>query len=383
MFYSGGDSLLSLPKDELPDFPFLVVKSNERMKVSNNNCLTRSRTVSSYSYQFIDPAFDNTKPKTTRASYYTEDNTDTVPDEKPYIKTNNIDPLCVEAYKLGEKDKYLMDRDYIYYNISSTNDHNGRLNPNIREKLYKIKVNAAEFSNIADEGQNEPKPDPQLKDYVFYKKGHPNGSEIAKALWTDGKFEFMIYSFSGNSSSTDLVEKTPVSVSGNDLFYISKFDVRRKHSTGFRHQKWWYSTEPEFLKSRWVDVSSANVYLGSSWDLSQKSQNMYIKVMEMDSGTEIKDQEEVSITFTDKSDFGISGGDTVKYNAGYDTSKSTTHTVSLTYQYTQGSDDLGSAYLNYKDPIIVSDKEAATKGYEINSVNTNGVSLIIAPVSVR
>lgn len=33
VFYAEGDSLLSLPKGDLPNFPFMVVKSNERMKV--------------------------------------------------------------------------------------------------------------------------------------------------------------------------------------------------------------------------------------------------------------------------------------------------------------------------------------------------------------
>lgn len=46
-------------------------------------------------------------------------------------------------------------------------------------------------------------------------------------------------------------------------------------------------------------------------------------------------------------------------------------------------DDLGSLYLNFKDPIIVSDKYASSKGYEMYSLNTGAIDVVIAPTSIR
>lgn len=52
-------------------------------------------------------------------------------------------------------------------------------------------------------------------------------------------------------------------------------------------------------------------------------------------------------------------------------------------QYKDEDDDLGSLYLNFKDPIIVSDKYASSKGYEMYSLSTGAIDVVIAPTSIR
>lgn len=51
----------------------------------------------------------------------------------------------------------------------------------MREQLCKFRIDPRKFKGISDD---EFKKDPTLKDYAFYKKGHPSVDQIAKELWT-------------------------------------------------------------------------------------------------------------------------------------------------------------------------------------------------------
>ncbi len=241
VFYSEGDSILSLPAGSLPSFPFLVVKSNERMKVVGTGT-TRAGQGVSYQYDFVDPAFDGSKTVHTRASYYDEKNPEAAPEDKPYLRKSVIDRRCVDAYNFSKQNRRFIDREYIYYNLSPKNPTGGQLEPNIREKIYMFRISPAEYDRLIDKETGQ---DPHLEEYEFYKTWHPSLAQIAKDLWTDGAFEIIIQSYKG---ATGFAEVKPISVKGSDLFYVDKFHVRYKHATGFRHAKWWYSVTPDDLR---------------------------------------------------------------------------------------------------------------------------------------
>lgn len=375
VFYADGDSLLELPKGSLPDFPFMVVKSNERMKVISK-AVTRGGVGSQY--DFADPAFDGTKSQGTRASNYDLDSKEAEPDDKPYLKASELDSRCIEAYKLSKNNKYLIDREYVYYNLSPQNPENGRLDPNIREKFYKFRISPNRYYNIIDKYDS---PDPRLKDEVFYRKGLPSDEQIAKDLWTNGAYEFEISAFMGN---TNVADTKIIPVKGADLFYISKFHVRHKHKTAFRHSKWWYSTSPEYLKGKWVDISSQNVYLTHTWDLSNSPVNIYIKMLEMDEDATTT----ITQNYTANYVYGLNGKigsekNNLKVELGFSSQVKSEKTYTISYQYSEKDDKFGKVLLNFNDPIIVSDKLVSSKGYEMYSMNTGSIDLVIAPVSIR
>lgn len=383
VFYAEGDSLLSLPKGDLPNFPFMVVKSNERMKVVDKEA-TRSggyADMDANKYDFVDSAFDGTKSCETRAklSNYDEDNTETAPEDKPYLKeADGLDKRCITAYDNHYIDKYLIDREYVYYDLSPNNKENGKLDPNVREKLYKFRIDPLKYGSITDKQIGE---DPHLKNEAYYKKGHPSDEQIAKDLWTDGAYEIVFQVYLGNSSMT---ETKPISVNGSDLFYISKFHVTKQHHTGFRHSKWWYTTTPKDLMGKWVDVSSENLYLTGTWDLSNSPVSMYIKFFEKDNGTIKTTTSSYTTSYTTKADVSGSGKyDKESFNLGFSSQVSEQKTFTISYQYKDEDDDLGSLYLNFKDPIIISDKYASSKGYEINSLSTGAIDVVIVPTSIR
>ncbi len=382
LFFAEGDSLLSLPKGELPNFPFMVVKSNERMKVVGKETTrsTNNSDMDTNKYDFVDSAFDGTKSCDTRAKYseYDEDNTETTPEEKPYLKEKELDKRCITAYKNFYTNKYLIDREYVYYGLSPDNKENGKLDPNVREKLYKIRVAPKEYYNITDKQKGD---DPHLKNEAYYKKGHPSDEQIAKDLWTDGAFEIVIQAYLGSSN---LAETKTISVTGSELFYISKFHVKKQHRTGFRSSKWWYTTTPSNLVGKWVDVSSENIYLTGTWDLSTSPVSVYVKFYEKDDG-EIKTiTDSYTVSYANKADLSASGKyDKESFSIGFSNQVTSQKTFTISSQYKDEDDDLGSLYLNFKDPIIVSDKYAGSKGYEMYSLNSVGMDVVIAPTSIR
>lgn len=377
VFYAEGDSLLSLPQGNLPSFPFIVVKSNERMKVVSQ-VTTRGLGEVSCTYDFANPEFDGSKSPTTRTSYYDDANPEQAPESKPYLKKTEIDPRCVEAYNLFKSNNSLIDREYIYYNLSPSNKDNGTLNHYVREKLYKFRIDPKKYNDIIDEKIGE---DPYIRPDAFYRKGLPSHEQIVRDLWTDGVFEFVFYAYSGN---TEQVETKHISVRGHELFYISNFHVRYKHKTAFRHSKWWYTTNVADLKARWVDVSNANLYITKTWDVSRDALDIYIKIHEQDNGTTSTTTTQYNGSYTSGFTAGIDTAlQIVKFTLGFSNSSTETKSKTISYTHTDKDDFLGNIYLNFKDPIIISDKEASTKGYEMYSLNTKSCELVIAPTAIR
>lgn len=378
VFYSEGDSILSLPAGSLPSFPFLVVKSNERMKVVGTGT-TRAGQGVSYQYDFVDPAFDGSKTVHTRASYYDEKNPEAAPEDKPYLRKSVIDRRCVDAYNFSKQNRKLIDREYIYYNLSPKNPTGGQLEPNVREKIYMFRISPAEYNRLIDKEAGQ---DPHLEEYEFYKTWHPSLAQIAKDLWTDGAFEIIIQSYKG---ATGFAEVKPISVKGSDLFYVDKFHVRYKHATGFRHAKWWYSVTPDDLRGKWVDLSDKNLYLTDTWDLLNSPVDVFIKILEKDNGVLKTVSESYTTSYVAKAELGagVNIGDEWKINLGFSGQLSGQKSYTVSYQYKDENDDLGSIVLNFKDPVILSDKDVATKGYQMHSLSTGTIDLVIAPKSLR
>lgn len=376
VFFTDGDSLLSLPAGSLPNFPFLVVKSNERMKIVGKTTFTRADKEQLH-YDFVDPAYDGTKLNKTRGSFFDEKNSEIAPEEKPYLKKDQLDSHCIEAYNLSKNNNYLIDREYIYYNLSPQNHSNGKLNPYIREKLYMFRVSPSKYHQIIDEKLGE---DPKLKNDVYYKEDQPSKEDVAKDLWTNGAFEIVFQSYKGGNG---LIETKPISVKGSDMFYIDKFRVHYKHRKLFRKRQWWYSTTPTDLKGKWVDLSSMDLYLTDAWDLTNSPLSYYIKIIEKDNGTLKSISESYTTSFIAKSEFGVNAGNKAKFNLGFSSQLTSQKTYTISYQYKDENDDLGSVLLNFKDPVIISDKDANSKGYQMYSLNTGAIDIVIAPTSLR
>lgn len=150
--YFDGEYQSALPASDIPAFPVLIVKSNERMSVSGS---TKS---GENVYAFADPAFDGSvSTKGAEGNYglwgkIVDDLMNPDPGKDLYSQVgdrifekelNQINPEIINAYKMfgvGEHGTNAVQRDYIYYGMSKTNTNNGRLNVFIRDMLDRKSV---------------------------------------------------------------------------------------------------------------------------------------------------------------------------------------------------------------------------------------------------
>lgn len=84
--YEDGESIGQLQVDEIPGFPCLVVKNNERLRVSN----AATRTVDGVGYEFISDAYDGSKRKAQTRDSYFDVNLEAKEDVDAYVNGNLI-----------------------------------------------------------------------------------------------------------------------------------------------------------------------------------------------------------------------------------------------------------------------------------------------------
>lgn len=378
--YENGENTGSLQGEDVPDFPCLVVKNNERLEVSNVN--TRSGEAT---YKFRSDAFDGTKKKVQTRS---ERDDDLEPTENlgAGINASEFKADIVAAWNEFKDVPNAYQRDYLYYGITKANKP-GPLNRNIREELYRFRIQADAFSTIADQEDK----DPQLQE-ISQRKRELSNDEIVKRIWKDGNFEFHFKSYIAAENGKEAMEHMiTASVKASDLFSISKVHVYHKNRTGFRHSRNVYSVDVKNLKSKWLYLrkhsgDDENSVFLLPWDLYTKSIVIHLFVEEFDDGQTIEESKTVVDQFTNKLDFSAEGGgdiDKVKMTMklGYGFSHVNTSTSSMKRTTSVGSDQLGTLSFFYYDPIIKNRNSDGT--YNLYSVNNGTVEATILPRDAR
>lgn len=369
--YENGEAVGNLSKGEIPGFPCLVVKDNERMKAVPQ---TRSGSVS---YEFIDEAFDGSKREEysiTRHSYFDEALEKKENLEQP-VSASEFKADIVNAWKEFKDVRDAYQRDYIYYGIKKDNKP-GTLNRNIREELYRFMIDARAFKNIADQSSK----DPSLQS-TSQKKRYLTHDEILDRIWKDGNFEICFKSYIASQSNTNNMEhKLIFSVKAKDLFSIEKVHVTHKNSTLFRHSENTYTVNENDLHSKWYyparQEGHNNVFL-NPWDLYEHAINIHLFVEEIDDSQETTSEKTISNQYTNKADFSIEGGiDKIKAKLGYGISSTRSETSKTTVLTKTGSDDLGTLSFYYYDPIICYQEGA---GYKLMNVSNGTVTATILP----
>ncbi len=391
--YAEGDSVANLEKGELPDFPFLVIKNNERMKVTVN-----TRSLNTSNYDFADEAFNGTlNPHNiqTRATdwelYPTQESTE------PYINKDDVDKSVIEAYNEFKINKKGVDRDYIYYGLSNDKSTNDSLDTDMTEVLYKFKISPNAYSSISDPEDGDPQLNIVNGEYgeIVSKINELSQDYILNNIWTAGNFEFRFYIYVGKRDATSIAYKRTVTVSPQQLFQVDRIHVHKRHKTGFRHTKYTYSVSKNSLKPRWVDtkeVTDSNIPITiEPWDLANQALNIHIVIEEFDNSHTVEKEYSFKTEYSNKIDFsaGInSGGVATKVigyslKLGYGFSTTTTRYEAMKITTQKSSNDLGSITLNFYDPIITSDQESNSKGYKVYTYNSGSVELMILPHSKR
>ena len=377
--YENGENIGCVQGGDIPAFPCLVVKNNERLKVANAN--TRSGEAT---YEFVDDAFDGSKraPQTRHSDR--DDYLETPQDLTLGTNKSEFKTPIVEAWTEFKNVPDASQRDYIYYGLTKANKP-GKLNRNIREELYRFRIEANVFSSIS----NQKGKDPELKD-ASQEKRYLTNDEILKKIWTEGFFDFRFKAYIASANNTvPILTPFAFSVDPRDAFSIEKVHVHHKNGTAFRHSKNFYSVDVRNLRSKWIYTRSKDnpkaIVLSLPWDLLAQSNTLHLFIQEFDDSQIIKESRQMSYEFTSKTEFTTetTSGDKEK------TTVKTTHGNSSTYSQvvnveistTKESDDLGTLTFNFYDPIILSEGES-TSTYNVYSAFNGKVEATLLPIDL-
>lgn len=365
--YEDGENIGSLKPDEIPAFPCLVVKNNERMEVSNVN--TRSGEAT---YNFASDAFDGSKrgPQTRHSEY--DQNLEETEILDKYVEGNLLPYFVKDAWNEFKNIPNACQRDYIYYGINKANKP-GPLNRNIREKLYRFRVNSNAFGKIS----NSDDTDAKLHEISVSKRYYTN-AEIIQKIWTGGHFDFRFKTYiSGDGSTAAMEHELAFSVKAAEAFSIEKVHIVHKNSTAFRHSKNTYTVDVNNLRSKWIypeklESKSSNEVFTLPWDLYNKSLTIYMFAEEFDPSGTKKTTKTLVNEFTNKADFELTGGGSIGVvkltaKAGYGFSNTTTSTSSTEITTELGSDNLGTLSFLFYDPIIRAESNGSYKLYNASS----------------
>lgn len=379
--YEDGENIGQLETGDVPGFPCLVVKNNERLRV--NPAATRS--VDGVGYEFISDAYDGSKRPAQTRHYDTDLDLEPTEDLDAPVSSDELLSEAITAYREFKNVPSACQRDYIYYGITKDNKP-GVLNKNIREKLYRFRIGSRALGVISDGGN-----DPNFSEGFVQEKRYLTNEEIIKKIWTDGEFEFVFNScIAAEGAGADLEKMIHISCRGGDVFSLSQIHLHHKNSTMFRQSKNFYTTDVQYLHSKWIypenfdNDTNRNIVFTEPWDLCGKSLSVYLFASERDDeGTETVEKTIVS-EFANKADFSIDGGGGIgdiklssKLGYGFSTTHSETSTVSFTRKV--GSDELGTLVFHFYDPVVTKEMD---EGYSLFSVSTGDLQATLLPMKL-
>lgn len=345
---------------QIPTYPVLVVKENERITVGNSIPSSRkieSRANNSTQFVFLDDVFNNISSsvnqsvKTMNNSFGIATRTAEEFIGGPYeiswgsgrhhFTATLPEPLrkVLDAYDIYKNYEGGWQRDYIYYNLTPSNTV-GPFNYNYKEYI-------TAFEMIGDANLNLQKISDQTGDP---KRNDERYVRNRKTYWTDGEFEFKVKVYLGNKNAFGNEFTTYFRIKPEDLFSLEYIRDR---------------TSPQNMLI--TGVENKKVYLSTplfEWNLENYSANIKIAIEEVDATETIKQTSTTTADFATNFGFSTEVGKKVKLGLQFGASSKETRTTSFEVSTTNGNDELGEVIINFWDDIIVS--------RNISEINPNG-----------
>ena len=401
-FYFNGDSVTSLKKMEIPCFPYMVVKNNERLKVSPSSRVGESGV----SYELIDDVFNPEKskrPKTRTSDFGDYVNVEMIDSQyiestASIVRSNELDPRVCMAYSLAAN----VDggqRDFIYYGINDniTGGTPGQLHRNYGEKLFKFRfVSNLCYDDITDAGFTD-NLDPVLadEDHGNFLSNRTNPvpdsilAEYFSDVWTSGNFEFLIQVKQGNDDGTVSSLSKIIDVPPYMLFQVGSVHYYHDEGSLWTHSHYQYKLFPEDLLPKWVNVDEVAddplFIMPGEWDLMSKSLRLLVTIEEIDPSRTYQQAITISNEYADKRDFSLNAtlNEYIKTSAGISLTETTKNTSTTTISYSDGNDHLGEDVVKYYDKILLSRAGPTSLGnvqkFNIKTYNTGRVKFMIVP----
>lgn len=344
--FLNGDSVYQIGKGEIPASPLLFVGENNRVKLKSQSKL-KNAFLSKDDYEFVDESFNGTLPNKASKTRSVE--------EGPSVELLYL----YDIYGTSDGQIFLNNmnssaqRSLLYYKdgVNLDNKYN--------ECLYRFKINPKTYYMMTSGGDGKPElNDPHIQSGSYSKeKDQASIDEIIANIWTKGTFDIQFTYTTVSQGGGVHSESKIIPVLPKDMFTMNPTESYR-HSTLFRHSKYTYTIDPDLLEGKWIypkDLIGYYLKISDAWDLSYRTNSMFISVFEYDKGNETSVTRDVTTEyFTD-----IKAG--VKYTKGAwnanvdgEFSKRQTEKVSITTKTTDESDDLGTFTVNFTDPIVKS-----------------------------
>ncbi len=399
--YYDGEMMGTLAADAIPSFPVMIVKSNERMKVSI------STKGGENTYAFADPAFDGASYAEATKGYWegyitnsSAKDADLFSITGNYISQTELDglnPDVAKAYKeFSTGSSAGVQRDYIYYGMKKNFTQPGTLNRNMRDMLYRFRLTPAAMFFCADSPA-----DPKLNERFWTgKNDRPDFDHAAPRFWADGKFEMRLEFYQAYpNNGTACIGTIALSLSPSDVMRINR--IAYTFETNFWGNNWSsYRISENDIESKWYypgDKDTNLATINSPWNLAEASDNLYMRVYEYDqSGTStvkkghtFKKSWSVTGELSGEVDFGggKNSGVTGKIGLGVSGTygQEDVWTDECTYSMVEGNDDLLDCEICYIDNYIIHASMNGGKepGYILKTWGNEYFSASFIPVDTR
>lgn len=348
-FYDGNGVAGTIQPEQIPGFPILLVKLNERVTISGNNSGDKSSAASrakltfhqnsQFAFSFGGEAFDNIHPASQAANRQANFPGDA--DTSKDIDLVNRDAFFSNHDGTGNGYPEIWQRDYVYYGIGyqaffydsgakdDTYHTSGALNRRYRETIRSMTLSVDGLNKIADQSG-----DPRFV---------ANKTSLNAPSWTDGYFEFKVIVLYNAKDGTGDNFTRVFTARGQDLFDIT-----------YTRQGFYYSVSSIKPKEMSLNVPIAN------WDLNNYGTAWKFMFYEEDQQETVTSTESVTTTYA--ANFEINVGDPKKIGAKFGASATTQNTKSVQVVKTLGSDFLGEAILRFSDPIVLNTGFGGTDG---------------------
>ncbi|MCT3758586.1 hypothetical protein HZQ19_08280 [Elizabethkingia anophelis] len=347
-----------------PSFPVVVVKENERVKISTNSSV-RNNTIASvsvnapaviqdnvlkgnsYNFEFLDDAFNGNKSNKILKSA-------SVKAMSTIANTSLVDSKLQQAYEIY-KNTDGWQRDYIYYDITP-GQQRGQFKYDFQEHLTSFKMNDANGLAIISDQTGDPKNNSR---YQSEPGSFLGWSNLPRSSWTGGAFEFKVHvlinATNGIGSSIDKY----FSVSPNDL-YMAEYVPDSKLKSSKISGKFW---ELKSIIPKEVPLSLQLF----NWDLNQYASSIKISIEEVDLTEEETRTDTRSVKFATNFSIDPTDGFLKKMGLKFGSSLERNESSTVTYKVTKSSDQLGDVIVNFADNAITSFNGSIFTKREYNS----------------
>ncbi|MDY0904217.1 hypothetical protein [Pedobacter sp. CFBP9032] len=363
--YDEKEEEIKLNPEQIPGFPVLVIKENERvivkrsnnkLAVKNNTTKSLSGTSNNYSYEFIDEAYDGSlvdKSLGIKSSIsLSKEQNGKISRLAPgpnLLNPNAIDQVNVDAYNSGNE----WHRDYVYYGITSSNP-NGKFRNYYSEYITSFKFLTPSALGIISDQDG----DPRMNNY------YGTGTSAPTTMWTDGNFEFRISVLINAKNG-----------SGNE--FVRQMSVRPTELFDLQYE---LIMDEKFFKIKLYEFRNAipkeyhpNIEL-LPWDLENYGTAWKFIFYEVDGTQEETKSYENTTTFATNFEIN-SGGDKTKVGFKFGASATTSEKRTYSIKTMLGSDNLAEAILTFDQPVIIGTSSNNYITREITNGNVLSISV--------